>query len=148
MPRPCKVLRMKAMRNEATVLQRDLDSAQRAFESVSARLTQSGLESQSTQSNVNVLSQAVPPVKPSSPNILLNALLSIVVGLVLGVGIVLLLELRDRRVRGVDDVIDALKLPILGVMPKPDTRRGGSQRLLRMEQRVLGNHVAPTKRAA
>lgn len=142
------VLKLKSMRDEGSVLLRDLESAQRAFEGVSARLTQSGLESQSTQSNVNVLSQAVAPVTPSSPNILLNTALSIVVGLVLGTGIVLLLELRDRRVRGIDDVMEALKLPILGVMPKPGTRRSGPQRLLGMEQRVLGNNVAPSKGAA
>lgn len=143
-----KVLKLKSMRDEGSVLLRDLESAQRAFEGVSARLTQSGLESQSTQSNVNVLSQAVAPVRPSSPNILLNTALSIVVGLVLGTGIVLLLELRDRRVRGIDDVMEALKLPILGVMPKPGTRRSGPQRLLGMEQRVLGNNVAPSEGAA
>ncbi len=143
-----KVLRMKAMRNEASVLQRDVETAQRAFEGVSARLTQSGLESQTTQSNVNVLSQAVAPVKPTSPNVLLSLALSIVVGLIFGTGLVLLLELRDRRVRGVDDVMQALKLPILGVMPKPGTRRSGPQRLLGMEQRVLGNNVAPSKGAA
>lgn len=143
-----KVLRMKAMRNEGSVLQRDVDSAQRAFEGVSARLTQSGLESQTTQSNVNVLSPAMAPIKPSSPNILLNTALSIVVGLIFGTGLVLLLELRDRRVRGIQDVIEALKLPILGVMPKPGTRRSGPRRLLGMEQRVLGNGVAPSKGAA
>ena len=143
-----KVLKLKSMRDEGSVLLRDLESAQRAFEGVSARLTQSGLESQSTQSNVNVLSQAVAPIRPSSPNILLNTALSIVVGLVLGIGIALLLELRDRRVRGVEDVMQALKLPILGVMPKPGTRRSGPQRLLGMEQRVLGNNMAPSKGAA
>lgn len=143
-----KVLRLKSMRDEGAVLLRDLESAQRAFEGVSARLTQSGLESQSTQSNVSVLSQAVAPVKPASPNIVLNVALSVVVGAILGVGIAMLLELRDRRVRGVEDVMEALKLPILGVMPKPGTRRSGPQRLLGMEQRVLGNNVAPTKGAA
>ncbi len=143
-----KVVKLKSMRDEGSVLLRDVESAQRAFEGVSARLTQSGLESQSTQSNVNVLSQATAPVKPSSPNILLNTALSVVVGLVLGIGVVLLLELRDRRVRGVEDVMQALKLPILGVMPKPGTRRSGPQRLLGMEQRVLGNNMAPTKGAA
>lgn len=143
-----KVLKLKAMRDEGSVLTRDLESAQRAFEGVSARLTQSGLESQSTQSNVNVLSQAVAPLSPSSPRILVNTALSVIVGLILGTGIVLLLELRDRRVRGIDDVMEALKLPILGVMPKPGTRRSGAQRLLGMEQRVLGNSVAPGKGSA
>ena len=143
-----KVLKLKSMRDEGSVLTRDLESAQRAFEGVSARLTQSGLESQSTQSNVNMLSQAVAPVSPSSPNVFVNTALSVVVGLILGVGIALLLELRDRRVRGIFDVIEALRLPILGVMPKPGTRRSGPQRLLGMEQRVLGNSVVPSKGTA
>ena len=47
-----------------------------------------------------------------------------------------------------DDVLQALKLPSLGVMPKPGTRRSGPQRLLGMEQRVLGNNMAPSKGAA
>ena len=143
-----KVLKLKAMRDEGSVLTRDLESAQRAFEGVSARLTQSGLESQSTQSNVNVLSQAVAPLSPSSPRVLVNTALSVIVGLILGLGIAMLLELRDRRVRGIEDVMEALKLPILGVMPKPGTRRSGPRRLLGMEQRVLGNSVAPSKGAA
>lgn len=143
-----KVLKLKAMRDEGSVLTRDLESAQRAFEGVSARLTQSGLESQSTQSNVNVLSQAVAPLSPSSPRVLVNTALSVIVGLILGLGIAMLLELRDRRVRGIEDVMEALKLPILGVMPKPGTRRSGPQRMLGMEQRVLGNSVAPSKGAA
>jgi hypothetical protein len=71
-----------------------------------------------------------------------------VVGGILGLGLVLLLELLDRRVRGVVDLIETLKLPLLGVMPKPGTRRAGAQRLLGMEQRVLGTSVMPNRGAA
>lgn len=143
-----KVLRLKATRDEGSVLMRDLEGAQRAFEGVSARLTQSGLESQSTQSNVNVLTQATAPLRPSSPKILINTALSIMVGLVLGLGIALLLELRDRRVRSTADAVAALGLPLLGVMPKPGSRRTVAQRSLAMEQRVLGNNVVAGKGVA
>ena len=143
-----KVLRLKATRDEGSVLMRDLEGAQRAFEGVSARLTQSGLESQSTQSNVNVLTQATAPLRPSSPNIFINTALSVMVGLVLGLGIALLLELRDRRVRSTEDAVTALKVPLLGVMPKPASRRTVAQRSLAMEQRVLGSNVAAGKGAA
>lgn len=143
-----KVLRLKATRDEGSVLMRDLEGAQRAFEGVSARLTQSGLESQSTQSNVNVLTQATAPLQPASPNIFINTALSLMVGLVLGLGIVLLLELRDRRVRSTENVVTALKLPLLGVMPKPGSRRTVARRSLAMEQRVLGTNVVSGKGSA
>lgn len=143
-----KVLRLKSTRDEGSVLMRDLESAQRAFEGVSARLTQSGLESQTTQSNVNMLTQATAPLKPSSPKILVNTGLSVVVGLLLGLGITLLLELLDRRVRSAADVVTALGLPLLGVLPKPGSRRLGARRSLAMEQRVLGINAASSKGAA
>lgn len=138
-----KVLRMKAVRDEAAVLMRDVESAQRAFESVTARLSQTNLESQNTQSNVNVLTTAVPPAQPASPNVPLNIALALVVGTVLGLGIALMLELRDRRVRTDDDVLLGLQLPLLGVLPKPAARVGrGAGRLHQMEQRLLGHGAA------
>ena len=143
-----KVLKIKALRDQASVLMRDVESAQRAFGEVSARLSQSVLESHTTQSNVNMLSQATPPTSPASPKTLLNTVLAMVVGGILGLGLVLLLELLDRRVRGVVDLIETLKLPLLGVMPKPGTRRAGAQRLLGMEQRVLGTNATPNRGAA
>lgn len=142
-----KVLRIKAVRDQASVLMRDVESAQKAFEGVSARLTQSVLESHSTQSNVNMLTQASAPTSPASPKIFLNTLLGMVIGSILGLGIALLLELRDRRVRGTADVVTALKLPLLGVMPKPGSRRTVAQRSLAMEQRVLGINLATGKGA-
>ncbi|MCU0922036.1 MAG: chain length determinant protein EpsF [Burkholderiaceae bacterium] len=117
-----KVLRMKAVRDEGLVLQREVDNAQRSYDAILQRFTQTSLESQTTQSNVNLLAQAVPPVEPSSPKVLLNTLLSIFLGTLLAVGTALLLELMDRRVRNVDDVVGALGLPVLGVMPKPGAK--------------------------
>ena len=139
-----KVLRIKTMRDEAQVLMRDVESAQRAFEGVSTRLTQSSLESQTPQSNVGVLTHAVAPVQPASPKLLLNTALSVVAGFVLGLGLVMLLELRDRRVRTSQDVVIALDLPLLGILPRPGSRRA----LGTMEQRVLGMGSAPAKGAA
>jgi chain length determinant protein EpsF len=117
-----QVLRMKAVRDEGVVLQRDVDNAQRSYDAILQRFTQTTLESQTTQSNINLLTRATPPVEPSSPKILLNTLLSIFLGTLLAVGTALLLELMDRRVRSVDDVVEALGLPVLGVMPKPGSR--------------------------
>jgi chain length determinant protein tyrosine kinase EpsG len=99
-----KVLEIKQVRDELTVLQRDVESAQRAFDAVSQRLSQTSLESQSNQSNVVVLTPAAAPRKPSSPKLLLNSALGAFLGTLLGVGGALGAELRNRRVRGSQDL--------------------------------------------
>jgi chain length determinant protein EpsF len=132
-----QVLRMKGVRDEGLLLQREVENAQRTFDAVQGRLAQSSLESQTTQSNVNVLTQAVPPLEPSSPNIPLNVALSVFLGGLLAVGTALLLELMDRRVRSVDDVIAALDLPVIGVLPKPGAKRWSPGKALPSTQQRL-----------
>jgi chain length determinant protein EpsF len=132
-----KVLRMKAVRDEMQVLSRDVENAQRAYDSVFARLNQTSMESQSTQSNINILSSAVPPLEPSSPRLVLNTLLSIIVGLLLAVAVALLRELFDRRIRAVDDAAISLGLPVLGVMPKPGSKLLRGRQGSEMQRRLM-----------
>lgn len=140
-----KVLRMKQVRDESSVLLRDVENAQRAYDAVQARLTQTSLESQSTQSNVYVLTQAQAPLDPSSPKVLLNTLLSVAIGSVLAIGAVLVLELLDRRVRAVEDLSLAVGLPVLGVMPLSASRRmfHDGTRIPLMQQRLLTATPSP-----
>jgi polysaccharide biosynthesis transport protein len=134
-----KVLRMKAVRDEGQVLIREVENAQRTFETLVARFNQTSLESQTTQSFASVLSVALPPVEPSSPKLLLNTALAVFVGLLLAVGVALLLELTDRRVRAPEDVVAALGLPVLGLLPKPSSKRFlGGRQALQLKQRVIG----------
>ena len=143
-----KVLRLKAVRDEGAVLIRDVESAQRAFESITQRLTQTSLESQATQSNINLLTTATPPLEPSSPKMLLNSVLAIFIGALLAVGAALLLEISDRRVRNVEDLAVALGLPVIGIMPKPTARKlGGPNKPSLAQQRVVGRLAAPGKGA-
>jgi chain length determinant protein EpsF len=142
-----KVLRMKEQRDEGSVLVKDVENAQRAYDQVLARRNQTTLESQTTQTNITSLTQAAPPVEPSSPRIFFNTLLSIVVGMMLAVGSVMLLEIVDRRVRIARDLTEALGLPMLGVLPRPARRRGlfGRPSTPLLAQRVLGQLPHPAK---
>lgn len=143
-----KVLRLKAVRDEGAVLQRDVESAQRAFELVMQRLNQSTLEAQNTQSNINLLTAATPPLEPSSPKLVLNTVLAIFLGLLLALGLALLLEMMDRRVRSVDDVSGVLGLTVIGALPKPGARSLiGANRPSLAQQRVVGRLAAPAKGA-
>lgn len=134
-----KLLQLKGMRDQSQVLVREVENAQRSYDGVMARLNQTAMESQATQSYANLLTQAQPPTLHASPKLLLNIALSIFLGSLLAVGVALLLELSDRRVRAPEDIVAALGLPVLGVLPKPTAKRfvSGKHALL-MQQRVIG----------
>src|SRR6266850_1481588 len=112
-----KLLEMRQARDQLSTLQRDVDIAQKAYEGVSQRLTQSRLESQFTQTNVSVLTLAAEPVAPSSPNVPLNIALSIFVGTFFGIAAAFVTEMLDRRIRSAEDVMEMLQLPMLGGIP-------------------------------
>ena len=109
-----KVLQIKQVREELTVLQRDLENAQRSYDTVTQRLSQTSMESKSAQANILLLNAAEPPTKPSSPKLLLNVAVSVFLGTLLGVGAALLLELTRRRVRTLEDLMAAVDAPVIG----------------------------------
>ena len=108
-----KVLDLKKQRDDINVLLREVDTAQKAFDSVGQRMVQSNLESQSIQSNIAILTAAIPPLESSKPRVLLNTLVSIFLGVMLAVGAALVLELGQRRIRSAEDIVEALDLPVL-----------------------------------
>lgn len=112
-----RLLEIKRTRGEMDVLQQELDSAQKAYEAVSTRNMETHIQSQSTQTNVVVLSKAAAPAKPSSPRILLNTVLGLLVGLILGIGAALARELSDRRVLCAADLAQLPGFQILAELP-------------------------------
>ena len=124
-----KVLALKQQRDEALVLMKEVDTAQRAYDLVVNRASQTSLESQNTQTNISVLTPATEPADHSSPKLLLNALLSVFLGTLLAVGFALVRELMDRRVRTLEDLSEGLGLPVLGALPKPVRGSGRSPTL-------------------
>jgi chain length determinant protein EpsF len=127
-----KVLELNRARDELGVLLKDLDSAQRAFDAASQRFSQTRIEAQSEQSDISLLNPAVPPTEPAGPRVLLNTLIGILAGTVLGVGLALLLELLNRPVRSPSDVKDMLGIPVLGTIEwqAPRSRTGGIRALM------------------
>lgn len=109
-----RVFELRSQRDQLGVMLKDVENAQRAYEAVSQRMSQTNLESQSQQTNVMVLSAATEPSQASKPRIMLNLLLSIIVGSLLGVGSALAAELLDRRVRDTGDLRALAGLPVLG----------------------------------
>lgn len=73
-----------------------------------------------TNGNVQVIQKAKVPENPVSPNKKLNILISLVLGLMVGVGIVLLLEFMDNTFKSKEDLEKVLDLPVIGAIPEYD----------------------------
>jgi chain length determinant protein EpsF len=132
-----KVLELNRARDELGVLMKDLDSAQRAFDAATTRLSQTRIEAQSEQSEVSILNPAVAPIDPAGPRVLLNTLVSILIGTVLGVGLAMLLELVNRPIRSSSDLKDMLGIPVLGTIDWKASPRAGGIRALMAPRRLL-----------
>ena len=124
-----RVLSLNKQRDELNVYRRDVEAAQRAYETVSQSASQSRLQSLINQTNVVRLNAAVAPIDPSSPKMLLNLLIAAFGGTLLGLGCAFVLELANRRVRSTEDLVQMLDLPVLasisssrGMRNLPDSR--------------------------
>lgn len=68
--------------------------------------------------NAELVQPAAAPTSPSSPQTERNVALGILLGLFLGLGLTLLREQLDRRVRDVEDVEELFAVPVLGTIPQ------------------------------
>lgn len=110
-----QVLALRETRDEIHVLTKDVESAQRSYETVAQRMSQISLEAQSEQTNVRVLSPAIEPSDPSRPNVPRFIAGSLVGGILMGILAALGMEYIDRRVRDVADL--AIEgVPVFGVV--------------------------------
>jgi len=106
-----RVLELTLTRDQLTVLQRDLENAQRAMDLASQRFTQTSLEGSANQTDIAILNPATPPTKAAAPRILVNSVIATFVGSILGILLALFAEFSDRRVRTLEDVGDIFGQP-------------------------------------
>jgi chain length determinant protein EpsF len=112
-----KVLAMTKQRGQLSVLQREVDSAQKAYETVSASAAQARLQSLANQTNMVRIASAIEPTEKTGLTGMQTMMVAGIGGLLLALIGALLLELRNRRVRSIEDLAMVTRLPILGTVP-------------------------------
>jgi chain length determinant protein EpsF len=133
-----RVLRFNEGRDELSVLLREVDSAQRAYDVAMTRFTQTNLESQTTQTNILLLTQAVEPLEPSSPKVVRNTLIAAFLGTIFGVVLAFIFELFDPKVRSDKDLGEDLDVPLLGTLTKARPAKA-----IRKVRRLPGPSASP-----
>ena len=112
-----KVLQIKSDRDQLARLEGDVEAKKKALDAITGRNLQAELVSQTPRAQVVVLTPAVAPIEPSQPKILLYTLISIPLGLMLGIVAALALEQVDQRVRNADDLAGVLQ--VIGTVVRP-----------------------------
>jgi polysaccharide chain length determinant protein (PEP-CTERM system associated) len=113
--------------SELAELMRDYETLQATYTSLLAKKEDSqmaaNLERRQIGEQFKILDPARLPERPFSPNRPQIALIGALAGLALGLGLAGLMEYRDTTLKTDDDVISALALPVLAVVPVMTTAR-------------------------
>jgi polysaccharide chain length determinant protein (PEP-CTERM system associated) len=120
-----RVEAVPGLESEWVALTRDYDTQQIAYRELltkaeAAKLA-ANLEEQNIGERFRIVDPAVVPVRPlPSQRIRYNAV-GLAIGLLIGLGLAVLLELRDKSFRTEADVLDVLSLPVLATVPYIET---------------------------
>lgn len=122
--------------SEWVALSRDYDTQQAAYKDLLGKSEQSrvavDLERRQIGEQFRILDPAGVPVRPTSPvRIRINAM-GFGIGLLLGLAVAALLELKDASFRSEADVVNVLALPVLAIVPYVETAAERARRFRRM----------------
>lgn len=107
------VLNIKRSRDEVSLYLREFESAKRIYEQTLDKFDDIMLDTQIDRSSAAVVSRAVPPDEHVAPKKKPAILIAIVLGLIVGAGLALLIELTNRKIRSKEDLATELDAPVL-----------------------------------
>lgn len=99
------------------ILRREVDTNRELYNGLLQRFKEVGVAAGIGTNNISVVDEARIPSRPFKPNLRLNMLLALVLGLLGGVGLAFLLEHLDDTFKQPDEVEKRLNLPVLGIIP-------------------------------
>jgi polysaccharide chain length determinant protein (PEP-CTERM system associated) len=124
--------------SELTRLMRDYNTLTQQYQSLLQKNEEAKMAAEMERrqggEQLRLLDPARLPGRPISPNRPRLIMLGLAIGLVLGVGLVGVLEYRDRSLRTDDDVMLALALPVVAIIPQMTTR---SERAAARRRRLM-----------
>jgi len=117
------------------ILNREAEANKQLYDGMLQKLKEAGISAGLQSSNIRVVDPALIPNEPSSPNKRRNIMLSVLIGLLGGIGLALVREYMDNTVKTPDDIETLARLPSLAVVPamanSNGKRHGRFSKLLR-----------------
>jgi capsular exopolysaccharide synthesis family protein len=112
------VLDLRGRSIQYTILQREVDTNRSLYDALLQRYKEIGVAGGIGSNTVSVVDRAEPPRTPFKPNLMLNIVIGLALGLLSGIGAALALEFLNDTIKNPDDVRQKLHMPSLGVIPK------------------------------
>lgn len=114
---------MPGLRLQYSQLLLNRELATGLYTSLQTALNAIRLEKDKVSGNIEITQGAIAPDLPYKPNLKTNLLLGFAIGALLSLGLVMLLEQLDQRVRTLDEVRALSAGPIIGMLPKTSRSR-------------------------
>ncbi len=113
---------------EYTHLQSEYEQTKRLCDTLDERIKELNVSEEAGAMNISILEVARPADEPFEPQKTRVLAVAMGLGVMLGVGLALLRQTLDQRLKSVDDVSAMLGLPVLGVIPAMSRREDRSAR--------------------
>lgn len=111
------VLNLRGRSIQYDILQRELDTTRTLYDGLLQRYKEVSVTDGVATNNVSVIDAASVPNQPSSPILILNIAVGLLLGLAIGVLVAVMLEALDEGLSTPDDVESKIGLPVLGAIP-------------------------------
>jgi capsular exopolysaccharide synthesis family protein len=112
------VLNLRGRSIQYNILQREVDTNRSLYDALLQRFKEIGVAGGIGVAPVSIVDRADPPIAPYKPNLLLNLLTGMGLGLLAGLAGAVALEFLNDTIRTREDVRTKLQLACLGVVPK------------------------------
>ncbi len=103
---------------EYRVLEGEVQTNKRMYELLLARLKEIDVSSTLNVNNISIIDRAEVPERPVKPRLLLNMVLAVMVGLVMGTGLGFFVDYLDTTIKSPQDVKETLQSYFLGGIPE------------------------------
>jgi len=113
-----ELIQLSKTRVEYSSLQREMDVQQGFLQALVQRMTQERAAVNLKNPNSRVIDEALPPLRHSSPNIVMNLAAGFFGGLAVGAGLIFVVAFLDDRVKSAFDIEGTIGLSMLGVVPR------------------------------
>jgi succinoglycan biosynthesis transport protein ExoP len=100
------------------ILQRRFESSRDLYEGLTRRLREAGIQAGLQSSEIDIVDPALIPIVPTGPRRSVMVLLSIIFGIIGGIGMAFLLESLDTSLRSIAEIEAVMELPSLAVIPR------------------------------
>lgn len=95
----------------------EVDANKSLNDSLLQKLNELGVAAMSKSTSIQIVDPARYPMSPFKPNRMQNIMLSIIFGLIGGIGLAFSVEYFDNTIKNIDDIEQKVKLPTLGMIP-------------------------------